>query len=205
MAEQNTRVVLAARPTGVPERAHFAVDSVPVPDPGPGQFVVRAEVWSADPAQRGWALDVPNYLPPVEIGAPMRGFSAGRVIASRHPDYPEGARVSGMFGWQTHALSDGSEADGIFGFDDLPLSYALGVLGLNGLTAWVGLTRVLRMRSGETVTVSTAAGAVGSAVGQLAQARGVRAVGIAGGPEKCARAATEFGYAACVDYRAADF
>ena len=205
MADENVQVVLARRPEDVPQREDFALRTAPVPAPGPGEFLVRLDWWSADPAQRGWALDAPNYLPPVEIGAPMRAFAAGVVVASRHPDFAEGARVSGRFGWQRYALSDGTEADAARPPDDLPLSYAVGALGLTGFTAWLGLTRILGVASGETLVVSSAAGAVGSVAGQIAAARGVRAVGIAGGPEKAALAREAFGYAVGLDYRADGF
>ena len=154
----NRRVVLAARPKGVPEPEHFRVEEVPVTPPGAGQFLVRLSHWSVDPAMRGWVNDVPNYIPPVEIGAVMRNFGVGEVVASRHPDYAEGEIVTGMLGWQRYALSDGSEIDRKVGETDLPPSLALGLLGLNGITAYLGLTQVGAPQPGETVLVSTAAG-----------------------------------------------
>ena len=157
----NRRVVLSARPKGVPKAEHFAVDETAVPDLAPGEFLVKTEFWSVDPAMRGWANDAPNYLPPVEIGAAMRSFAVGEVVASRHPDYLEGETVSGMFGWQRYAISDGSNVDRKVTAADLPSSLALGVLGLNGITAYFGLLDVCQPRKADTVVVSTAAGAVG--------------------------------------------
>ena len=200
----NRRVILASRPKGVPEAEHFAVDEAPVPDLGPGEFLVRTRFWSVDPAMRGWANDAPNYLPPVEIGAAMRAFAVGEVAASRHPDYAEGETVSGMFGWQRFAVSDGSDVDRKVTQSDLPPSLALGVLGLNGVTAYFGLLEICDPQAGETVVVSTAAGAVGFVVGQIAKIRGCRTVGIAGGPEKAALCRVAYGYDAAIDYRGED-
>ena len=198
---ENRRVVLADRPKGVPVADHFRVEEAAVPDLGDGQFLVKCDYWSVDPAMRGWVNDVPNYLPPVEIGAVMRALAVGEVVASRHPDYREGETVSGFFGWQRFAVCDGGEVDRKVAESDLPASLALGVLGLNGVTAYFGLLDVCRPQAGETVVVSTAAGAVGSAVGQIAKIEGCRTVGIAGGPEKVALCRERFGYDAAIDYR----
>ena len=201
---ENRRVVLASRPKGVPEADHFTVEDGPVPTLGDGQFLVKCEYWSVDPAMRGWVNDAPNYLPPVEIGATMRSLAVGEIVASRHPDYSEGDVVSGWFGWQRFAVSDGGGVDRRIVETDLPASLALGVLGINGVTAYFGLLDVCEPNSGETVVVSTAAGAVGSAVGQIAKIKGCRTVGIAGGPEKTALCRDSFGYDAAIDYRSAD-
>lgn len=198
---ENRRVTLASRPKGVPTADHFAVEDCAVPELGEGQFLVKCEYWSVDPAMRGWVNDVPNYLPPVEIGAVMRSLAVGEVVASRHPDYAEGETVSGFFGWQRFALCNGSEIDRKLAETDLPKSLALGVLGLNGVTAYFGLLDCCEPRAGETVVVSTAAGAVVSAVGQIAKIKGCRTVGIAGGPEKTALCRDSFGYDAAIDYR----
>ncbi len=201
----NRRVVLAERPKGVPTADQFRVeDGVAVPDLEDGQFLILADFWSADPAMRGWVNDAPNYLPPVAIGAVMRAFSVGEIVASRHPDYPEGRRVSGMFGWQRYAVSDGSDVDRFVEEADLSPSLALGVLGLNGVTAYFGLTEVCDPKPGETVVVSTAAGAVGSAVGQIAKIKGCRTVGITSSPEKMALCRERFGYDAVLSYRDGD-
>lgn len=200
----NRRVVLASRPKGVPAPEHFRIEDAPVADPGDGQILIRNRYWSVDPAMRGWVNDVPNYLPPVEIGAVMRSFAVGEVVASRHPGFGEGDIVTGMFGWQRLHLTDGADVDRKVTETDLPMSYALGVLGLNGITAYFGLTDVCAARSGETVVVSAAAGAVGSSVGQIARILGCRAVGIAGGPEKAALLTSRFGFDAGIDYKAGD-
>jgi NADPH-dependent curcumin reductase CurA len=201
---QNTQVILAHRPTGVPQPAHFALASGSVRPPEDGEVLVRTTHWSVDPAQRGWANDVPNYLPPVALGAPMRAFAVGDVLASRHPGYSEGDVVEGMFGWQTHATVPGEDIGRKVTETDLPRSYALGVLGLNGTTAWVGLRDICVARPGDTVVVSTAAGAVGSAAGQIARLSGCRTVGIAGGAAKVAQCLSDFGYDAAIDYKSED-
>ncbi len=201
---ENRRVVLASRPKGVPEAGHFAVEDGPVPALDEGQFLVKTEYWSVDPAMRGWVNDAPNYLPPVEIGATMRSLAVGEIVASRHPDCDEGDVVSGWFGWQRFAVSDGGDVDRRIEERELPASLALGVLGINGVTAYFGLLDVCEPNSGETVVVSTAAGSVGSAVGQIAKIKGCRTVGIAGGPEKAALCRDSFGYDAAIDYRSAD-
>lgn len=201
---KNTQVVLARRPVGVPGPEHFALRDIDVDAPGAGQVLVRLTHWSVDPAMRGWANDVPNYAPPVALGDPMRSFAVGDVIASRHPDYAEGDVVEGLLGWQTHALVPGDAIARKVTEADLPRTYALGVLGLNGTTAYFGLTESCAAKAGDTVVVSSAAGAVGSAVGQIATILGCRTVGIAGGPEKCRQCTEEFGFDAAIDYKAED-
>ncbi len=200
----NRRVLLSSRPKGVPQAEHFTVDEADAAMPDEGQFLVKTAFWSVDPAMRGWANDAPNYLPPVEIGTPMRAFAVGEVVASRHPGYVEGQTVSGMFGWQRYAVSDGSDVDRIVEETDLSPSLALGVLGLNGVTAYFGLLEVCEPRAGETVVVSTAAGSVGSAVGQIAKLKGCRTVGITSSAEKMAQCRDQFGYDAALSYRAGD-
>ncbi|MEM6905052.1 MAG: NADP-dependent oxidoreductase [Pseudomonadota bacterium] len=203
MTEMNRRVILAHRPKGVPGPEHFAVGEVAAPVPGEGEFLIRCSHWSVDPAQRGWANDAPNYLPPVEIGAAMRAFAVGEVVASHHPDYRPGERVTGMFGWNRLAISDGSDVDRKV-TEALSPSLALGVLGLNGVTAYFGLTEACAPGPGETVVVSTAAGAVGSAVGQIAKILGCRTVGITSSPEKMAMCRERFGYDTALSYREPD-
>lgn len=197
----NTTIVLSERPKGIPEARHFSIEDRPVPSVAEGQFLVKAIAWSVDPAQRGWTNDAPNYLPPVAIGAPMRGFAVGEVVETKHPNFPVGAKVTGLLGWSSYAVSDG-EGVQMIDYDDLPATYALGVLGLTGLTAYFGLTECCEPKEGETVVVSTAAGAVGSTVGQIAKILGCRTVGIAGGAEKVRLCREEFGYDAAIDYRA---
>lgn len=198
---ENRCVVLNARPVGVPGPAYFDVVSRPVRDPADGEFLVRNLYLSVDPAMRGWVNDAPNYSPPVPVGDVMRAIAVGEVIESRHPDYAPGDRVCGTFGWQHYAVSDGENVMRKLGATEARPSLALGVLGLNGLTAYFGLLDTCTPQPGETVVVSTAAGAVGSCVGQIAKIKGCRTVGIAGGPDKVAQCLGEFGYDAAIDYR----
>ena len=201
---KNTQVILSSRPVGVPKPEHFSIREVPLPDLEKNQVLIRVSHWSVDPAMRGWANDVPNYSPPVAIGDPMRSFAVGEVMASRHPGYTEGDVVEGLLGWQTHVVSDGSNIGHIVTETDLPRSYALGILGLNGTTAYFGLLDSCAAKPGDTVVVSTAAGAVGSAVGQIANVIGCRTVGIAGGAEKVRQCREEFGFDAAIDYKSED-
>jgi len=201
---QNTQVILSSRPVGVPKAEHFTLTEAPVGGPADGQVLVRISHWSVDPAMRGWANDVPNYSPPVGIGEVMRAFAVGEVIGSRHAGYAEGDVVEGLLGWQTHALVDGDAIARKVTETDLPRSYALGIMGLNGTTAYFGLLESCGAKAGDTVVVSTAAGAVGSAVGQIARIIGCRTVGIAGGVEKVRQCVEEFGFDAAVDYKSED-
>ena len=150
---------------------------------------------------RGWVAATANYSTPVGIGQVMRAFSAGTVAASRHPNYHEGDAVMGMLGWQEYAISDGKAITRKVKESDLPLSLSLGVLGLNGLTAYFGLLDLGQPRPGDTVVASTAAGAVGSAVGQIAKLTGCRTVGLTGGPVKCKLCRDDFGYDEVIDYK----
>jgi NADPH-dependent curcumin reductase CurA len=202
---QNRQVVLASRPVGIPQAQHFEIRSAPLREPRDGEFVVRNEFLSVDPAMRGWVNAAANYSDPVGIGEVMRSFAVGTVVASRHPAYAEGDHVVGMLGWQEYAVTDPKPIRRKVGETDLPLSLALGVLGLNGVTAYFALTEVGEPKPGDTVVVSTAAGSVGSAVGQIAKLMGCRTVGIAGGEAKVRLCVDAFGYDAAVDYRAATF
>lgn len=197
----NRQVLLKNRPVGIPQAENFEIVSVPVPEPREGEFLVRNRYLSVEPAMRGWVNVVQNYSEAVPIGGVMRAFAAGEVVASRHPGYGEGDLVVGMLGWQDYAVSDGGAIRRKVVERDLPLSLFLGVLGLNGFTAYLGLTEYGRPAPGETVVVSTAAGGVGSAVGQIARLSGCRAVGIAGGPAKVDACLEHFGFDAAVDYR----
>ena len=200
----NRRVILTSRPKGVPEAERFAVDETSVPDINDGEILIKNEFWSIDPAMRGWVNDAPNYLPPVEIGAVMRSFAVGTVAATRNANYAEGETLSGMFGWQRYAISDGQNVDRKVEETDLSPSLSLGVLGLNGVTAYFGLLDGCAPKEGETVVVSTAAGAVGSAVGQIAKIKGCRTVGITGSADKVALCRQSFGYDAAINYREQD-
>ena len=201
----NRQVVLVSRPAGIPQVEDFTVRTAPIPEPAEGQILVRNTYLSVDPAMRGWVSSTANYSEPVGIGEVMRSFAVGEVLESRHPDLRAGQVVMGMFGWQELAAVDASAVWRVVTESDLPASLALGVLGLTGLTAWAGVHRVLRPRPGSTVVVSSAAGAVGSVVGQLARDLGCRTVGIAGGPEKAARCVAELGFDVGLDYRSPTF
>ena len=205
MTATTTRsVVLASRPVGIPQAEHFRIVESPMPTLAPGQVLVRTVHWSVDPAMRGWVNAVGNYSEPVAIGAPMRSFASGVVEASLHPDYRAGDLVTGLLGWQEHAAVDAAAIDGKVDPHGPPPSASLGALGLNGITAYFGLLDVGAPRPGETVVVSTAAGSVGSAVGQIAKLHGCRAVGIAGGADKVRQCLDVFGFDACIDYKGGD-
>ena len=197
----NRTARLKQRPQGPITRDIFDIGDEPVADPGAGQFRVRAEYISLDPAMRGWMSEGRSYVRPVELGEVMRAYSVGRIEASHHREFKEGDVVVGLFGVQSHAISDGR---GVTRADTslAPMPTWLGGLGMPGLTAYFGLLDVARPNSGETVVVSAASGAVGQVVGQIARLQGCRAVGIAGGPEKCNFITSEVGFDAAVDYKA---
>lgn len=201
----NRQVILKSRPNGIPGPEHFEIVQTEVPVPEEGQILVRNVYVSAEPAMRGWVSAVANYSEPVPLGGVMRSPAVGRVQVSRHPEFQVGEYVCGWFGWQDYAAVDARAVERKVLDADLPLSVSLGVLGLNGLTAYLGLLNVGDPKPGETVVVSTAAGAVGSCVGQIAKIRGCRTVGIAGGNTKTQLCLREFRYDAAVDYKADDF
>jgi NADPH-dependent curcumin reductase CurA len=198
----NRQVILISRPTGVAQAEHFAIVETPLTAVQDGQLLIRNKVLSVEPAMRGWIADVGNYSAPVAIGSVMRALTVGEVIESRHPDYQPGETVTGWFGWQELAVVDASAVVRRVVETDLPPSLALGVLGINGVTAHLALTLVGEPKAGDTVVVSTAAGSVGSAAGQIANILGCRTVGITGGPDKVAQCVDKFGYAAAIDYKA---
>jgi NADPH-dependent curcumin reductase CurA len=200
----NRQVRLKARPAGIPDTEHFEIVEGPIPVPGDGQILVRNVYLSVEPAMRGWVSAVANYSEPVAIGAVMRSLAAGRVAASNHADFRPGELVTGWFGWQDYAAIPASAVEHRVTETDLPLSAALGVLGLNGITAYFGLLDVGQLKEGETVVVSTAAGAVGSCVGQIAKTMNCPTVGITGGPEKVRLCEDEFGYDRAIDYKRGD-
>jgi hypothetical protein len=172
----NRQVVLVSRPTGIAQAENFAIREAPIVPPAEGQILVRNEFLSVEPAMRGWIADRGNYSAPVAIGSVVRALAVSEVVESRHPDYRAGEIVTGWFGWQELATVDGGAVIRPVLETDLPHSLALGVLGLNGVTALIGLTVIGDPKSGETVLVSTAAGAVGSAVGQIAKILRCRAL-----------------------------
>jgi hypothetical protein len=200
---ESRRVVLAARPEGLPQPEHFRLERGPVPEPGPGQLLIRGVYLSLDPYMRGRMSAARSYVRPVEVGEVMTGGVVGQVVASRHPGFAEGQIVEGLLGWQEYAVSNGK---GLRTIDPAlaPISTALGVLGMPGLTAYFGLYEVGQPREGETVVISAASGAVGGVVGQLARLRGCRAVGLAGSDEKVAYLTAELGYDAGINYRTVD-
>ena len=199
----NRRIVLNARPHGAPTAADFRLEHDPVPKPEAGQVLLRTLYLSLDPYMRGRMSDGPSYAPPVAIGDVMVGGTVSRVEASRHPDFKVGQRVLGYAGWQDYALSDGKGLTPLYAEDAHP-SRALGVLGMPGFTAYMGLLDIGRPVAGETVVVAAASGAVGSVVGQIAKIMGCTVVGIAGGTEKCRYVTGELGFDACVDHRGDD-
>ncbi|WP_411958848.1 NADP-dependent oxidoreductase [Pseudomonas sp. s4] len=202
---KNRQVILRSRPSGIPDAEHFEIVETPLPDLADGQVLIRNIYLSVEPAMRGWVSAVANYSDSVALGDVMRAFAAGRVEGSRHPDFHPGEFVTGMFGWQDYAVVDAKAIERKVHQAGLPLSTSLGVLGLNGLTAYFALLDVGQPRPGETVVVSTAAGAVGSCAGQIAKIKGCHTVGLTGGPDKVKLCREMFGYASAVDYKAEDF
>jgi NADPH-dependent curcumin reductase CurA len=199
----NRQVRLAARPSGPCTRSDFEFTQEPAPVPSEGEFVVEISHISLDPAMRGWMNAGASYIEPVELGDVMRAGAVGRVSASEHPAFAVGDEVYSAFGVQEHALSDGR---GVIKIDSAlaPAETYLGTLGMTGLTAYFGLLDVANVREGETVVVSGAAGAVGSVAGQIAKIKGARAIGIAGGPEKCRWLTDELGFDGAIDYKNED-
>ncbi len=194
---------LAARPHGLPVAADWEFRSEPVPAPGDGEFLVRVILISLDPAMRGWMNAGRSYVPPVGIGEVMRALCAGEVVASNHPDFSAGEMVTGNFGVQGYAISDGAGVSKVAA-DVAPLTMYLSVLGMPGMTAYFGLLDIGKPVAGETVVVSAAAGAVGMVVGQIAKIKGCRVVGIAGGAEKCRFLTEDLGFDAAIDYKSED-
>ncbi|WP_426105958.1 NADP-dependent oxidoreductase [Massilia sp. TSP1-1-2] len=195
------RIVLASRPRGAVRLDNFRLEQVEVPQVGDGQVLVRNEYLSLDPYMRGRMSEAKSYAAAQALDETMLGGTAGVVVASRHPRFAVGESVVGMLGWAEMGVAHGDtlrkvDASGV------ALSAYLGLLGMPGMTAWYGLNKIMRPIKGETVLVSAASGAVGSAVGQLAKLQGCRVVGIAGGPEKCAYVVGQLGFGACIDYKA---
>ena len=195
------QIVLASRPQGVVSVDNFRVESVPVPSIKEGEVLVRNHYLSLDPYMRMRMEDVKSYAAPQALNEVMIGGTAGEVVASKNPKFSVGDKVVGMLGWSEMGVSDGvllKKVDASV----IPLSAYLGAVGMPGMTAWYGLTQIIQPKAGQTIAVSAASGAVGTAVGQLAKLRGCRVVGIAGGKEKCDYVVNELGFDACVDYKA---
>src|SRR2546427_2403438 len=204
MTTRGRQVVLAARPKGKPELTNFRLEETAIPTPAAGQLLLGVEYLSLDPYMRGRMNDGKSYAKPLEIGEVMTGETVAHVLVSNNSAYVKGDVVLARTGWRTHALSDGT---GLRKLDPAvaPVTTGLGVLGMPGFTAYGGLCAIGKPQPGETVVVAAASGPVGSLVGQLAQLAGARAVGIAGGPQKCAFVKDELRFDAAVDHRAADF
>jgi NADPH-dependent curcumin reductase CurA len=203
MPQSASRVVLASRPIGEPKASDFRIEQAEVPSPGAGEVLLRTIWLSLDPYMRGRMSDGPSYAQPVPVGGVMEGGTVSEVIASNNPAFSKGDIVLSRAGWQTHAVSDGK---GLVKIDPniAPISTAVGVLGMPGMTAYTGLLDIGKPQAGETVVVAAASGAVGSAVGQIAKIKGARAVGIAGGKDKCDYVRNELGFDDCVDHRDPD-
>lgn len=200
----NQRIVLASRPTGAPTPENFRLEREALPDLQEGQVLLRTLYLSLDPYMRGRMSDAPSYAEPVEIDAVMEGGAVSIVEQSRNPHFKVGDRVVGQTGWQTHSISDGSGLQ--IAPQGLPSdSMAVGVLGMPGITAYMGLMDIGQPKAGETLVVAAASGAVGSVVGQVAKLKGLKVVGIAGGEEKCRYVLDELGFDACIDHKSADF
>jgi NADPH-dependent curcumin reductase CurA len=205
-AINNTKIVLKSRPVGMPADSDFDIVSVPQPRPGSDEMLLKTLWLSLDPYMRGRMSDRESYAKPLELGDVITGGIVSQVVESNIADYPVGTIVSGMYGWQSYAIAKADDYR-LFKVDPelAPISTAVGTTGMPGQTAYFGLLRVGEPKSGETVVVSAASGAVGSVVGQIAKIKGCRAVGIAGGKAKCDYVINELGFDACVDYKAKDF
>lgn len=204
MTEQNLQIVLASRPVGRPSPDNFQFVQAPVPSPGDGQVLLRIRYLSLDPYMRGRMSAAKSYAAAVEIGQVMEGGTVAEVLESRHPDYAAGDVVLSYSGWQSYALSDGTDLRRLDP-QQAPVTTALGVLGMPGFTAYAGLLTLGQPKAGETVVVAAASGPVGATVGQIAHIKGARAVGIAGGPEKCALVRDVFGFDVALDHRSPTF
>jgi NADPH-dependent curcumin reductase CurA len=202
MATKNRQITLAARPTGLPKETDFRLVELPIPAPGTDQFLARSLYLSVDPYMRGRMNDRASYAPPAKLGEVMVGAVVGKVMQSKNARFPEGAIVEGRFGWQEYAVSDGHDAR-IIDPAIAPISTALGVLGMPGFTAYFGLLDICNPKPGETVLVSSAAGAVGSVVGQIAKIKGCRVIGTAGSEEKINYVNQELGFDAAFNYKKA--
>lgn len=200
----NRRVVLASRPHGAPVEANFRIEQSPIPQPADGQVLLRTVFLSLDPYMRGRMSDAPSYAAPVEVGGVMVGGTVCRVVTSKHPAYKEGDWVLSFNGWQDYAVSDGSDLTPL-GVTPTHPSYALGIFGMPGFTAYMGLLDIGRPKAGETLVVAAATGPVGATVGQIGKIKGCHVVGVAGGAEKCRHAVEVLGFDACLDHRAPDF
>lgn len=200
----NRQWTLAERPKGEPNEDTLKLVESPVPQVGDGQMLLRTEFLSLDPYMRGRMSDAPSYAAPVEVGGVMVGGTVAKVVTSDVDGFEPGDFVLSFNGWQDYALSDGKGVTNL-GKSPAHPSWALGIMGMPGFTAWAGLTQIGAPKKGETIAVAAATGPVGATVGQIGKLLGCRVVGIAGGPEKCAYAVDELGFDACIDHKADDF
>src|SRR5688500_4565118 len=197
----NKQILLTSRPAGEATTANFTLVETTVPELKDGQVLVQHHYLSLDPYMRGRMNDAKSYAEPQPLNEVMIGGTVGEVIASKHPSFSAGDRVVGMGGWQQYSIVHGGGMVRKIDTSRVPLSAHLGAVGMPGVTAWYGLTKIIEAKPHQTVTVSAASGAVGSVVGQLAKARGCRAVGVAGGREKCDYVVNQLGFDACIDYK----
>jgi NADPH-dependent curcumin reductase CurA len=200
----NRRFILAERPKGEPTQGSLRLDTAPLPVPERGQMLLRTVYLSLDPYMRGRMSDAPSYAAPVAVGAVMEGGTVAQVVTSNVAGFQTGDWVLSYNGWQDYALSDGTGVTSLGPNPDRP-SWALGIMGMPGFTAWAGLTQIGQPKPGETVCVAAATGPVGATVGQIARLMGCHVVGIAGGPDKCAHAVAALGFDACIDHKSPDF
>lgn len=199
----NKQYLLVSRPSGEPTHDNFTLVDAAVPDLADGQVLIKHHYLSLDPYMRGRMSDAKSYAAPQPLNQVMIGGTAGEVVASKHADYQPGDHVVGMGGWQQYSIVDGgTRAIRKVDTSRIPLTAYLGAVGMPGVTAWYGLNKICEAKAGQTITVSAASGAVGSVVGQLAKAKGCRAVGFAGGQDKCRYVVDELGFDACIDYKA---
>ncbi|MGC1173085.1 NADP-dependent oxidoreductase [Polaromonas sp.] len=200
---KNQQILLDNRPTGEAVASNFKLVSSDTPALQDGQVLVRHHFMSLDPYMRGRMNDAKSYAQPQALGQVMGGGTAGEVVESKNPKFAVGDKVVGMGGWQEYSVVDANQPGALRKVDTthVPLSHYLGAVGMPGVTAWYGLVKIIEPKAGQTVVISAATGAVGSAFGALAKARGCRAVGIAGGPDKCKYAVEELGFDACIDYK----
>ncbi len=200
----NRRLILAERPMGAPTPATLRMESQPRPTPGAGEMLLRTVYLSLDPYMRGRMSDAPSYAPPVQIGQVMVGGTVAQVVTSDVAGFAAGDWVLSYNGWQDYAVSTGAGVQNLGNTPQNP-SWALGILGMPGFTAWAALTQIGKPKPGETLCVAAATGAVGSVVGQIGKLMGLRVVGVAGGPDKCAYATETLGFDACIDHKSPDF
>ena len=203
-ADKNRQLVLAERPKGEPDDNTLRLETADIPEPGKGEMLLRTVYLSLDPYMRGRMSDAPSYAAPVEIGGVMTAGTVTRVVKSHVDGFEEGDWVLSQSGWQDYAISDGKGVMKLGTSPEHP-SWALGIMGMPGFTAWAGLTQIGAPKEGDTIVVAAATGPVGATVGQIGKILGCRVVGIAGGPDKCKHAVDELGFDACIDHKADDF